>query len=185
MTNNYFDRKYRLQFAYDAVMNKDYINHYCSNPQAVAVACIEGYEIGFFGASGKWDGALATAIESPGKTLWGVVYKLSFSDSDKLDDAQDVRWNGTGDYFLYPVNVADASGNRYWTMIYKKDILAGPQLPSSGLLDCIVQGARFRGLPQPYISDLMRTPVKQTSYAVPKFGKFDGLSTYCRSCDSE
>jgi gamma-glutamylcyclotransferase len=182
MSDNPWERPYRLQFVYEADMNPDYISHYCTYPKVIAVARLDGYSIGFFGSSYKWDGAVATPVESSGKTMWGVIYKLTFSDADKLDTSRDVRWNGCGEYFLCPHQVTDTSGNIHWVLVYKKDIMGSPQMPSSGYADCIVQGARFHCLPQSYISDLMNIKTKKTSYVVPVFGKFDSLSTECTGC---
>ena len=157
-----------LYFSYGSNMNGKQVNARCSNkPVALAVAKLSDYKVAFFGYSKIWDGAVETVITAPGHEVWGVVYELSLSDRDKLDDCQDVRIDGTGNFFQYPSEVVDADGKTYKVLFYKKDVLGEPQKPSQEYLDFIVEGAIERGLPASYIEELRGIVTKKASYQVP------------------
>ena len=133
----------------------------------IGTACLSGYRIGFYGHSEEWDGALETAIESSGCELWGVVYALSSMDWERIDLWQGARFDGTGMYFHYPVQVCGAQGILYEALMYKKDVLGMPQLPSNRYLEHILYGAKQNRLPQKYVDNLLALPAKPAEYAVP------------------
>jgi cation transport regulator ChaC len=172
-------------FAYGSNMNKAQIHARCARPEAIAVARLPHYQVAFFGYSKTWDGAVETVIPAPGQEVWGVIYDLSFSDRDRLDVWQDVRLDGTGAYFHYPVRITDTEGTTHTVLFYKKDRLESPQPPSREYLDFIVQGAIERGLPASYIEELRRMESKKAAYPVPQrknFGRELLLETYCSQC---
>lgn len=179
-----------LYFAYGSNMNMEQIKTRCYSPEPIAVARLPDHQVGFFGYSKVWDGALETVVPAPGREVWGVVYQLSFGDGDMLDAWQDVRLDGTGPYFHYPLVIEDRHGNRYDVMFYKKDILGLPQLPSEEYLNWILAGARQHKLPPDYIASLASTTVCKAGYPVPNRNKFDkasllrALCSGCDSCDS-
>jgi len=154
-------------FAYGSNMNKAQILSRCTRPVVIATAKLPEYCIGFYGYSKTWDGGVETLVEAPGQELWGVIYALNFSDGDSLDAWQDVRQDGTGAYFHYPVLVTDPEGNRHTVLLYKKDCLGPPRKPSQEYRDVIVQGAEEQGLPAWYIETLRRIEAKKAGFAVP------------------
>ena len=172
-------------FAYGSNMNKKQIHARCAHPKTVAVARLPHHQIGFFGYSRTWDGAVETVIPVPGQEVWGVIYDLRFSDRDRLDVWQDARLDGTGAYFHYPSRVADMEGNTHTVLFYKKDRLDSPQRPSLEYLDFIIQGAMEQGLPASYIEGLRRIASKNASYHVPQqrnFGRELLLEIDCSQC---
>jgi gamma-glutamylcyclotransferase len=181
--NDELKRPYRLYFAYGSNMNREQILSRCSKPVAIATARLPDHRIAFFGNSKVWDGAMESFLPSQGNDLWGVVYKLSFSDAEMLDTCQDVRLDGTGAYFHYPAVVIDSEENLYHVLLYKKDICGVPLNPSFEYLDLIVKGAVFNGLPSSYIVKLKQIVSKRAGYEVPKRGNYDRSLLLEAACD--
>jgi hypothetical protein len=176
-----------LLFAYGANMNPAQIRQRCSQPVRVAVACLQGYRIGFYGHSEIWDGAMETAIEAEGSQLWGTLYALSDSDWERLDQWQDARLDGAGQYFHYPVQVCDILGKCYDARLYKKDVLNELRLPSDLYMNLILEGARRNALPPAYIESLTTIKTAPTHYAVPLRPEIDltaAANDSCESCNS-
>jgi gamma-glutamylcyclotransferase len=175
----------RFYFAYGSNMNEEQMRSRGVKPLSVAVAKLAEHRISFHGYAKTWDGALETVVPAPDREVWGVIYKLTFSDADKLDSWQDVRLDGTGAYFLFPTEVIDTEGRTRPVLLYKKDILGAQQNPSSEYLDFIVRGGLERGLPSGYIEELRRIESRKANYEVPMPRPSHRsllLSTSCSEC---
>ncbi|MGP9811995.1 gamma-glutamylcyclotransferase family protein [Rhodopseudomonas sp. NSM] len=157
-----------LHFAYGADMNPRQIAERCSCARVVAVARLPDYALSFHGHSATWDGGEEAAVPRPGEDLYGVVYRLSPTDADRLDAAQGVRLNGTGNYFHYPAKVIGTDGRRFDVVLHKRDVLREVSCPSRGYLDFIVAGAVLHGLPEVYVDLLRQTKTSEARYAVPR-----------------
>lgn len=178
----------QLIFSYAANLNPALIASRCSKPESIGLARLPDHALAFFDYSKRWDGGAATLISSPGTDLWGVVYRLSFSDSERLDAWLDVHLDGTGDYFLLPTEVIGADGTTHSVMLYRKFYHGGPQQPpSAGYLETILSGAIARGLPAAYIETLSQIPTRQEEFPVPhlydheKSAAFGTLACDCSS----
>jgi len=177
------DRQY--VFAYADNMHPDQMAERCSRPVCLGPAVLKDHDLDFFGRTETWDGGMATAIPAPGRQLWGVVYELSYTDALRLDEWQGARLDGAGSYFHSPVRVRTATGEELSLLLYKKEILGAPVLPSREMLGFIVEAARLRGLPEGYIEELARRPARKADYAVPlREGLLRELTmvTSCREC---
>ncbi len=173
-------------FAYGANMNQQQIRERCRHARVVTKARLPCYRIGFFGNSRIWDGAQASVVRESGQEVWGVVYELSTTDLERLDAWQDVRMDGTGPYFHYPVKVTGTDGRIYLSLLYEKSILGEPQKPSAPYLDFIVAGAEAHQLPAAYIQALKSMPAKRASYQVPRprlYNPESLLAWDCSSCE--
>lgn len=162
-----------LFFAYGSNMIPEQIHARCLKPELVAVARLPGHGMGFFGYSKVWDGAVETVFPAPGREVWGILYRLTIADSNRLDTWQDVRLDGTGSYFHYPAEVVGDDGVGHLALLYKKDTLGEPLPPSRPYLDRIVTGALNRGLPESYVQSLRSFAFQEPGYEVPKRGTFD------------
>jgi len=171
-------------FAYGANMNPRQIQQRCSTAKVVTVARLPCYRIDFFGHSKIWDGALATVVRDPEQEAWGVVYELSTTDLERLDAWQDVRMDGTGPYFHYPVRVTGGDGRTYTALLYEKSILGEPRKPSAPYLDFIVAGAVVHQLPAEYIHLLQSMATRPASYPVPKPRMYNPESLLAWDCSS-
>jgi cation transport regulator ChaC len=179
-----YDLPFRWYFAYGSNLNPEQMGSRCRQPKAIAVARLPDHQLAFFGYSKKWDGGEATLIRQPGDVLWGVVYQLSFADAEHLDSWQDVRLDGTGPYFHYPVVVADDRRNNYSVLLYKKDAAGALNPPSREHLDYIIAGAQSHGLPPDYLARIRKMETRPAAFAVPRKSRFDRsiLFDYCGSC---
>jgi cation transport regulator ChaC len=172
-------------FAYGSNMNTALMLTRCAKPVAAGVARLPQHRIAFHGYSSTWDGAVESCVSAPGRDLWGVLYKLTPSDGDRLDSWLDVRLDGTGTYFHYPARVMDGQGTTHTVLLYKKDVLGEPRMPSREYLDVIVRGAEEHGLPARYIDGLRRIESKPAAFEVPVRGKYDRgllLASLCGEC---
>lgn len=158
-------------FAYGANMNEDLMRWWEIRPAVVSVACLPGHALSFHGHSGVWDGGVETIVPAAGAEVWGVLYKLDLLDGERLDASQDVRFDGGGAYFHFPVGVTDAQGLTHLALTYKKDVLESPTLPSREYLSQIIEGAAARGLPLDYVESLRCIDSKPATYPVPARGK--------------
>jgi gamma-glutamylcyclotransferase len=172
-----------LFFAYGSNMNPVQIASRCFKPEALAVARLEDHVLSFHGESRRWGGGEATVINKPGENVWGVVYKLTLSDSERLDSWQDVRLDGTGSYFHYPTEVTDAEGKSYPVLIYKRFQAGEPSSPSEELLETIVAGASFRELPAAYLEKLRNIATVKASFPVPRIFEHEREITFGVPCD--
>ncbi len=176
-----FSRDYRIYFAYGPDINQKYIRSRCFDPEILAVAKLSDHRLAFYGHTQIWDGAQETVEHSDGSEVWGVVYKMSFYDGYELDSYQDVRLDGAGPYFHYPVKVEGTDGQIYYPLIYKKNLLGAETLPSREYMDVIIRGAEEMGLPSDYIKTLKMIETKAASYAVPL--PTMPRRTECSGCD--
>lgn len=157
-----------LYFAYGSDLDPKQMAERCAKPEPVAIARLPGHALGFFGHSKIWDGAQATVVPAEGEDVWGLVYRLTVADMERLDYQQDARIDGTGPYFNYPTEVLDGQGKPFSVLLYKKDILGESLAPSRPYLERIVTGAETRGLPKAYVETLKAFPSREPGYEVPR-----------------
>jgi len=176
---------HHLIFSYAANMNPGLIASRCFKPELHVVARLPGHTLAFFDYSKRWDGGAATLISSPGEDLWGIVYRLSFWDTERLDSWLDVRLDGTGAYFLLPAEVIGVDGATYPVLLYRKFYHGGPrQPPSEEYLETILAGAVARGLPAPYIEKLRQIETQKATFPVPRIFEHEQSPTFGSvSCD--
>lgn len=181
--NGRTDRQYL--FAYATDMHPGQIAERCSRPVCLGHAWLADHDIGFFGRTETWDGGMATAVSAPGRRLWGVVYELTYGDAQRLDVWADARLDGAGSYFHYPTRVRFGSGDEFSLLVYKKEVLGAPTLPSREMLEFIAQASRLRGLPEEWTQALIRRSSRPADYAVPMRSGLLGelrVVTSCREC---
>jgi len=171
-------------FAYGSNMNLTQMKQKCSSPKVLGIARLPGYKVEFYGYSAMWDGAQETVVPDHQSEVWGVVYELNYFDCEQLDGYQDVRIDGMGPYFHYPVDVIDMNQATIDAMLYKKNILQEAKFPSTEYLKFIVQGAKEQGLPKEYITHLKNMKTKPASYSVPSAQKsrLSYMNANCNEC---
>ena len=172
----------RLYFAYGFNLNFERMKQKCTKPRVLGIARLPGHKIGFYENSVIWDGAVETVVPDTQSEVWGVLYQLESYDWEQLDNCEDARLDGTGEYFHYPVEVLDEENGVREASIYKKARLGEPKLPSTEYLDIIIQGAKEQGLPEFYIAMLESIASKSASYAVPRV-KNHSKKTISEGCD--
>ena len=155
-------------FAYGSNMNKEQITARCTKPKVVAAAKLADHQLAFFGHSVVWDGAEETVVPAPGHDVWGVIYDLSSSDRERLDNAQDARMDGSGSYFHSPVKVTSQDGIVHSVLLFKKDKLGISEKPSQEYLNFIIQGAEENNLPAAYVGTLRKLESRKAQFVVPR-----------------
>lgn len=177
----------RLYFAYGANINRALMHLKCGNPQVLGIARLEGHRVDFFGYSRTWDGAVETVIPDSQSAVWGVLYRLEAYDWERLDNCEDARADGTGEYFHYPVEVSVDGEAPVAATIYKKARLGQPEIPSTQYLNVILEGAREQGLPDEYVAALAAVPAKPAAYPVPRRPSYErvgqGGCDGCSGCE--
>lgn len=181
--NNFYPGEGQLIFVYGADMHPAQIGTRCLHPEVLNVARLPNHELAFFGHSKTWDGGQETVVACSGAEVWGVIYRLAYSDADRLDAWKDVRMDGSGTYFHYPTDVFAPTGVSYPVLFYKKDVCGASQAPTEEHLAFIVAGAEARGLPTDYTARLRRTPTRKALYPVPKPIRFDRSVLAEGSCE--
>lgn len=176
----------RLYFAYGFNLNLLEMKKKCPTARVLGIAKLPEHQLNFYGHSSVWDGATESVVPHPASHVWGVLYELDAAAWETLDGYEDARFDGTGAYFHYPVEVLNTKGAVIPATIYKKSVLRQPQLPSSEYLTIICQGAQEQNLPDDYITWLKSTSSKPAAYPVPKKPKGDYLLAGgdCSSCSS-
>ncbi|WP_156318956.1 gamma-glutamylcyclotransferase family protein [Propionispora sp. 2/2-37] len=177
----------RLYFAYGSNINPEYMRLKCSDPRVLGIARLNGYRMDFFGYSTTWDGAVETVVEDASADIWGVLYQLDEFDWNRLDNCEDVRADGTGEYFHYPVEVIDGQGKLTAAILYRKARQGTPEIPSREYLGLIVKGAEEQKLPAAYVARLKTLAAKPASYAVPRRPSYNrvgaaGGASGCGDC---
>lgn len=161
-------RERHLQFFYGAHLNPRQLAECGPRSRLLGTVCLDDYALDFFGYAMKWDGGEESLVPRTGARTWGILYELSGRDAERLDNAQCVKLDGTGDYFHIPVEVVDGRGHVLQALTYLRNRNGEPQQPSREYLDYIVAGAREHGLPADYVERLAALPGKPASYRVPR-----------------
>jgi gamma-glutamylcyclotransferase (GGCT)/AIG2-like uncharacterized protein YtfP len=138
-----------LYFAYGSNMEKTQMQKRCPSHKFISVARLEHYTLAFTRYSDRWGGGVADLLPERGKVVHGVLYDISPSDLQLLD-----QYTGyphcylRGDVFL-----ETASKERLPAMTYFA-VRQGVLKPSKRYLDQILKGARAYHLPKDYIGFL-------------------------------
>lgn len=174
----------RLYFAYGFNLKLESMLQKCHNPIVLGIARLANHRIDFYEHSVIWDGAVETVVPDTEAEVWGVLYQLEAYAWEQLDNCEDARLDGTGEYFHYPVEVLDEQQTVREASIYKKARLGEEKLPSTEYLAIILQGAKEQGLPETYIETLKNIPTKPASYVVPRLRKQSKveISDGCDGC---
>ena len=173
-----------LYFAYGLNLNPVQMKLKCSEMEIVGVSRLPGYKLAFFEYSPVWDSAMETLVPDKHSEVWGVLYRLTDYSWEELDSCEDARIDGTGAYFLYPVEVYSTDSTTRLAMMYLKSRLGTTTLASSEYMAQVLQGATAQGLPTPYIEKLQAIETKPASYPVPRRPAYERSSS-CSGSDCE
>lgn len=179
----------RLYFAGGINMNSWQMKLKCSQFQTLGVYRLPGYRLAFFEHSTVWDGGMETLVPDEQSDVWGVLYELTPYSWDELDNCEDVRLDGTGAYFHYPVEVFAADGSATPAIIYLKSRWGKEALPSLEYMKIVLEGASTQGLPAAYLEELRRIQAKPAAYPVPRRPSYErcgggSCSFDCNACGS-
>jgi len=171
-----------LHFAIGADMSPRIMQALCTQAKLVGAARIDGFKLGFFDHSKVWDGGELAPIPTPNGVLWGVLYDVCAAELDRLDMAADVREDGSGSRFRYPVTAIDKAGVKHDALIYRKDQTAKAQSPSSELMAILIREAEAHQFPAAYVAALRAIESRPASFRVPAAVMPKGRLAACEAC---
>jgi hypothetical protein len=114
---------------------------------------LEGWRLAFGGEDIGWEGALATVVEESGQRVFVVLYDLSGSDEEALD-----QWDGAslGYYRRAKVRVETMDGD-VLAWLYVLNAYEGG-LPAARYLGIMADAAESAGAPADYVKALRERP---------------------------
>jgi hypothetical protein len=114
---------------------------------------LEGWRLAFGGEELGWEGALATVFEESGQRVFVVLYDLSDSDEESLD-----QWDGVslGFYRKAKVRVEIMDGD-VLAWLYVLNAYEGG-LPAARYLGIMADAAESAGAPADYVKALRERP---------------------------
>jgi hypothetical protein len=114
---------------------------------------LEGWRLAFGGEELGWEGALATVFEESGQRVFVVLYDLSDSDEESLD-----QWDGVslGFYRKAKVRVETRDGD-VLAWLYVLNAYEGG-LPAARYLGIMADAAESAGAPADYVKVLRERP---------------------------
>jgi gamma-glutamylcyclotransferase (GGCT)/AIG2-like uncharacterized protein YtfP len=139
--------------AYGSNMDPAQMAERCPHSPQRASGWLEGWRLAFGGEDIGWEGALATVVEEAGERVFVVLYELSASDEQALD-----QWDGVslGFYRKARVRVATLDGDMPAWLYVLNGYEGG--LPSPRYLGIIAQAAEAAGAPDDYVTALRERP---------------------------
>jgi hypothetical protein len=114
---------------------------------------LDGWRLAFGGEELGWEGALATVFEESGQRVFVVLYDLSDSDEESLD-----QWDGVslGFYRKAKVRVETMDGD-VLAWLYVLNAYEGG-LPAARYLGIMADAAESAGAPADYVKALRERP---------------------------
>jgi hypothetical protein len=144
-------------FAYGSNMCRDRLLDRVPSARYEFVVSLSGHALRFHKRSID-DSAKADAFftEEEDHKVWGIVVDVPEDDRGKLDRAEGL---GQG-YTSQDVTVLDCDGNPYQVVAYlaEESHIDSHLRPYDWYLALVVDGARARGLPDPYVKDVEAVP---------------------------
>lgn len=136
----------KFYFAYGSNMNREQMIFRCPDSEVVAKAKISGFR---FVINSR---GVATIVPDENSCVWGIVWKISAYDEARLDIFEGVR---LGVYFKKVMSVQFGNNRSVESLVYiAKNSKRG--IPRQGYLERIIDGARFYGINEKYISEIER-----------------------------
>jgi hypothetical protein len=155
-----------LYFAYGSNLDPDQMRDRCPGHQPIGLAALRDHRLSFPRHSDDWEGGVGSPALAHGHDLWGYLYEITDPDKTALD-----RYEG----WIAP----DDPGNAYLPETITVDLVrpddgspprrvraltyiaraTEPKLPSRKYIDAILKGARYRKVPEEYLTELSALPV--------------------------
>ena len=139
--------------AYGSNMDPAQMAERCPHSPMRGSGWLEGWRLAFGGEELGWEGALATVFEESGQRVFVVLYDLSDSDEESLD-----QWDGVslGFYRKAKVRVETMDGD-VLAWLYVLNAYEGG-LPAARYLGIMADAAESAGAPADYVKALRERP---------------------------
>ncbi len=148
-------------FAYGSNMNWEQMKLRCPSARFVNVACLPDHRFAITRQSRRRKCGTADVLPQRGSEVWGIVYEIAESDLAALD--------GFEDGYRREKRFVYASGDGHIpieVLVYIAEKESDPPLPNAEYKRLIIEGAKHRRLPQPYLEMLEK--IQATDSAIPK-----------------
>jgi hypothetical protein len=138
-------------FAYGTLLGETAIHEYCPTATAIAVARYPSHQLEFRQYSDDTGRCGCNLAATPGRDMYGVVYKIT---PEELSDLDEVSGVGQGWFKRVPILVESVDGQSMQTSTYFLCDPGPTQVPAPDYLGLVRVGAREAGLPADYASEL-------------------------------
>ncbi len=125
----------------------------CPHSPRAGTGWLNGWRLTFGGEDLGWEGALATVVEDRNARVFVVLYEVSDSDEEALD-----QWDGVtlGYYSKLRVRVTTLDGDVLAWLYVVNDYEGG--LPSASYIGIMADAAEAAGAPHDYVAGLRARP---------------------------
>jgi len=125
----------------------------CPHSPRAGTGWLNGWRLTFGGEDLGWEGALATVAEDENSRVFVVLYEVSDSDEQALD-----QWDGAtlGYYSKVRVRVTTLDGDVLAWLYVLNDYEGG--LPSASYIGIMADAAEAAGAPDEYVAGLRARP---------------------------
>ncbi len=127
----------------------------CPHSPRAGTGWLNGWRLTFGGEDLGWEGALATVVEDRNARVFVVLYEVSDSDEEALD-----QWDGVtlGYYSKLRVRVTTLDGDVLAWLYVLNDYEGG--LPSASYIGIMAAAAEAAGAPHDYVAGLRARPCR-------------------------
>ena len=127
----------------------------CPHSPRAGTGWLNGWRLTFGGEDLGWEGALATVVEDRNARVFVVLYEVSDSDEEALD-----QWDGVtlGYYSKLRVRVTTLDGDVLAWLYVVNDYEGG--LPSASYIGIMAAAAEAAGAPHDYVAGLRARPCR-------------------------
>jgi gamma-glutamylcyclotransferase (GGCT)/AIG2-like uncharacterized protein YtfP len=138
-------------FAYASNMNRAQVKQRAGEVAEERIARLDNFALNFDKVARGGTGT-ANLVPAEGKTVWGVLYRVTEQQLRALD-----RFEGVPEHYRRSeVRVTDAEGNRISAQVYLARKVRKGLKPDRLYLARIVEGAEEHHLPAEYVEQLKR-----------------------------
>ena len=124
-------------------------------PLACRPATLRDYQLVFTLPIGPGERGVANVEPVSGATTWGVLYRLTLADCDRLDRTEGVPRV----YQRHAVEVVAAGGERVSAFTYQSPYRTEGRKPSARYLGLLLDGCREHRLPADWVAYLEALPL--------------------------
>lgn len=135
-------------FGYGSNLNIQFLRKYVPSADYLMKAYLPNYEVQFRFWSKNRNGGISTIIESPGKMVHGVIYKVNAEEMGELDILESVP---QGLYKREKFLVLGEDQKWHKVDLYRVAKPSGPFTPSRGYVELMLAGAKEHGIDPEYV----------------------------------
>jgi gamma-glutamylcyclotransferase len=136
-----------LYFAYGSNLSQVQMRERCPGAVLQGVGVLRGYRLAFTRFSTTRRGGVADVVHDPGRSVWGLLYRLAPQDLKRLDQSEGYPHA----YDRFQATIEDAEGRPIsdvwvYAVVWKTEFVP----PTSSYLRVIQRAAQEHGFPAEY-----------------------------------